>query len=42
MYKAEQHNLAKNSLKSLRVQNPPPTSAVFTPIIIRNGFIITF
>ena len=33
---------AKNSLKSLKTINTPPIPAIFTPLTIRNGFLIKF
>ena len=32
----------KNSLKSLKIHNPPPTPGISTPATIKNGLIIKF
>ncbi len=38
--KDHKRSSAKNSLKSLKIQSPPPIQAIFIPLTIRNGFLI--
>ena len=36
------HRTTEAQLKSLKIHNPPPRTAIFTPPAIRNGVLIKF